>query len=165
MTKPVRIWGQYFRIIKIGQVLSKICPGQIWSHWPIFYTILKVVSMGFNKCSCEFSGNVLQNKWKPEFLPILVLFVVKKEREIWPMGPIFYKLLKLVPVSLRRRVSCESSGKLLQNGRKFEILTSFWPFSGKKRPKICPTPVQGLKFKYTWKYLWYACEPSFMFTH
>ena len=72
---------------------------------------------------------------------------------------------KISSSELTKSEPCESSGKLLQNGRKFEILTSFWPFSGKKRPKICPTPVQGLKFKYTWKYLWYACEPSFMFTH
>ena len=51
-----------FRIMKIRQVVSKVCPRQIASHWafylgpqpkrpqgPIFYTLLKVVSMTLNK--------------------------------------------------------------------------------------------------------------------
>ena len=61
MTKPVGIWGQRdficFRIMKIGPVVFKICPRQIWFQWafylgppgPIFSTALKVVPMSIKK--------------------------------------------------------------------------------------------------------------------
>ena len=114
MTKPVGIWGQTdficFRIMKIGPVVFKICPRQIWFQWafylgppgPIFSTPLKVVPMSIKKVSCESSGNLWQNRRKNNFWPILALLWVEKTPKYDPWGPIFYTLLKVVQVSLKK---------------------------------------------------------------
>ena len=59
--------------------------------------------------------------------------------EIKPLGPyvLHCTLLKVVPVSLKN-LSCESSGNLLQNGRKPDFLPIFALFGFIKDPKMWP---------------------------
>ena len=78
-----------FRIMKIGPVVSMICPGQIGSH-STFYVACKISSNAPKKFQLSTVEKNLRNRRKLEFRPILALFGVKKGRKICHLGSMIY---------------------------------------------------------------------------
>ena len=84
---------------------SKMIPK--YDPWvPIFYSLLRVVPV-----LCESSGNFLQNRRKPVFWPILVLFGVEKGPPKYDPGAHILQTSKGSSSELKN--VCESSGNLL----------------------------------------------------
>ena len=89
--------------------------------------------------SCESIGNFLQNRRKPDsFTYFCPIWGQKEPKNMVPGGP-HSSLLKVFTVRLKKQVSRESGGNLLQYKQK----TDFWPNLGpirvQKGPQnMCP---------------------------
>ena len=132
-----------FWIMKIGPVVSKICPRQIWSHCAFYlgplgpgYHILHTSKSSSNELdknvSCESSGNFLQNRRKDDFWPSLAILRVEKTPKYDPWGPIFYKLAEVVPVSWKKLVSCECNGTFYKIDKTLPFGLNLGPIRGQK---------------------------------
>ena len=114
---------------------------------------LKVVLVSLKQVPCESNGHILQNRRKPAFWPILDIFGAKTGPKIWLLGIHILQNSKNISNELKK-VSCESSGNVLQNDET-RILTQYWPYSGSKRARICgPGAIIYVSLKVLPIYLW-----------
>ena len=129
--------------MKMGRVVSKIFPGQIWSQWAFYvgpkgqglisYTLLRVVPMSLrNKFPVNpvefFFSKIDQNLGFDLFCPNQG----KKGHKNMATEPIFYTLQKEVPMIFKKKfhVNPEETICKIYEDLNFDL---FWPCSRSRR--------------------------------
>ena len=145
--------------MKIGPVVSKICPRQIWFHWafylvplgppgPIFSTPLKVVPMSLKK---TFHVNPVETFCKIWTKPSIKLLAAAKKTwlftyvghikglkdpKIWPLGNNILHFSQSSSSGLKKTNFMRIRWNLLQNRQKHWLLDLILALFGvKKGPK------------------------------
>ena len=111
--------GPYgFQIIKIGPVVSTICPGKFG---PFILDpriqLLKLVPVSLKKVSCKSSGNSLCKIDKHLNFDLFC----QKGPKVWPLGTHILHTSKAIAVSLKQ-VSCQSIGNIVDEKHNLNLL-------------------------------------------